>query len=1254
MDPLIRKLPVFVLTLVVGLMAMSTAFGAATIVIQSADGPNTGFNDLTPAMPVGENSGTTVGQQRLIAFQFAANIWGATLTSGPKIIVRASWASLSCTATSAILGAAGNSDTIWRDFPGAVPGTWYGNALANALSNKDRNGSDPEIVAQFNSELGKVGCLESSHWYYGLDTNTDAGGINLVTVLLHEFGHGLGFQSFTNASSGTLNSGFPSIFDRFLFDKNTNKTWPEMTNAERASSAIGTNSLVWNGPQVMSVVPSVLALGNPQLRVNSPPGIAGAYQVGTADFGPKLTSAGVTAAVVQASDPAESGGGTGTDACSPLTNGGAVSGKIALIDRGTCAFVVKVKNAQNAGAVGVIISDNVAGSPAPGMGGSDPTITIPAVRVILADGNTIKSQLASGVNATLRIDESVRAGTDISGRPRLYTPNPFQGGSSVSHWDTSAFPNQLMEPNLSSDLNHSVTPPQDLTFSLLKDIGWCAACPQPSPSPMPPPANDNFLDAQVIGGVLGSVTGTNVGATKESGEPNHGGGLGSVSIWYRWQAPTSGTATLATNGSNIDTLLAVYTGSTLNSLTQIASNDDFDNTLQSAVTFNAQNGMIYYVAIDGFGGATGSVTLKWRLPPPNNDFANAQTISGCQGSINGTNLAADKEADEPNHSGPGGASVWYQWQAPSDSSVIMSTTGSDYDTTLAVYTGNSIGTLATIAKNDDDEGKSASTSSVVFNAIAGTVYKIAVDGSFGRMGHIVLNWTCGGSCVVIPVVVGSVMEGTLATTDCRSLLRGFDPTYADRYTFHGTAGQQISFLLTSTAFDSYLYLVKPDSTVAAADDDGGGNNDSRIPAGSGFFSLPVSGIYTIEATSHLNSKTGPYSLTIAAASNIQFSAASYTAGEGDGSANITVTRTGNAATKTSVDFATSDATAHQRSDYTPAAGTLSFAAGETSKTFAVLITDNVYVDGNRTVNLTLSNATGGATLGVLSTTVLTITDNDTAPPITNPLDNLDGLFFVRQHYYDFLNRQPDIAGLNFWTNEMTSCGANAHCLDIKRPNVSAAFYLSIEFQQTGYLVERIYKASYGNGSGMSTLGGLHQLAVPIVGFSEFLPDTQTIGRGVVVNQAGWEQMLENNKQVFTSAFVQRSRFTNAFSLTMTPAQFVDKLNQNAGNVLSSSERTAAINLFGGAAGTANTTARAQALRQVAEAQNLYNAEFNRAFVLMQFFGYLRRDPNSGQDIDYTGYDFWLTKLNAFSGDFANAEMVKAFITSGEYRQRFGP
>ena len=257
--------------------------------------------------------------------------------------------------------------------------------------------------------------------------------------------------------------------------------------------------------------------------------------------------------------------------------------------------------------------------------------------------------------------------------------------------------------------------------------------------------------------------------------------------------------------------------------------------------------------------------------------------------------------------------------------------------------------------------------------------------------------------------------------------------------------------------------------------------------------------------------------------------------------------------------------------------------------------------------------------------------------------------FVSQHYFDFLSRAPDAGGLGFWTNEITSCGADAACVDIKRINVSAAFYLSIEFQETGYLVERIYRTSYGDAVSNSEVGGSHLIAVPIVRLNEFLPDTQKIGQGIVVGQAGWPQALENNKQAFTAEFVQRPRFISAFPTTMTPAEFVDKLSANAGNPLSTTERNQLVNDLSSGAKT-----RAQVLRAVAENPNLVKAEKNRAFVLMQYFGYLRRTPNDAPDSDYTGYDYWLQKLNQFNGNFVQAEMVRAFIVSNEYRLRFGP
>ena len=264
-------------------------------------------------------------------------------------------------------------------------------------------------------------------------------------------------------------------------------------------------------------------------------------------------------------------------------------------------------------------------------------------------------------------------------------------------------------------------------------------------------------------------------------------------------------------------------------------------------------------------------------------------------------------------------------------------------------------------------------------------------------------------------------------------------------------------------------------------------------------------------------------------------------------------------------------------------------------------------------------------------------------PGPNPIDAADA--FVRQQYLDFLNREPDTNGLGFWTNQITSCGGDAACNEFQKINTSAAFFLSIEFQQSGYLVYRFYKASYGNIPGAP---------VPLR-LDEFLPDTKAIGQGVVVNQSGWEQVLESNKQTFATAFVQRPRFVSAYPTSMSSEQFVDALFANAGVTPADSDRTAAINEFDFTATTADINARARALRRVAENAALAQQEFNRAFVLMQYFGYLHRNPNDApeQTLNFQGYNFWLDKLNTFKGNFVDAEMVKAFISSDEYRHRFG-
>jgi hypothetical protein len=270
-------------------------------------------------------------------------------------------------------------------------------------------------------------------------------------------------------------------------------------------------------------------------------------------------------------------------------------------------------------------------------------------------------------------------------------------------------------------------------------------------------------------------------------------------------------------------------------------------------------------------------------------------------------------------------------------------------------------------------------------------------------------------------------------------------------------------------------------------------------------------------------------------------------------------------------------------------------------------------------------------------------DNISIQPSDNPADNVG--FFVRQQYVDFLNREPDINGLNFWSQNIDGCGNNAQCREVARINVSAAFYLSIEFQETGYLVYRFYKTAFGDAT--ADVPG----TVPIIRREELLPDTQRIGNGVRVGIGNWEQQLEANKNAYALEFVRRPRFLDAYPESMPAAQFVDNLNAKAGGVLSQSERDQLIADLVGAVDV--TQGRAKVVRKVAENPELARREFNRAFVLMQFYGYLRRNPNDSPDNGFGGWKFWLDKLDSHNGNFISAEMVKAFISSLEYRGRFG-
>ncbi len=240
--------------------------------------------------------------------------------------------------------------------------------------------------------------------------------------------------------------------------------------------------------------------------------------------------------------------------------------------------------------------------------------------------------------------------------------------------------------------------------------------------------------------------------------------------------------------------------------------------------------------------------------------------------------------------------------------------------------------------------------------------------------------------------------------------------------------------------------------------------------------------------------------------------------------------------------------------------------------------------------------------------------------------------------------------MTFWTNEITSCSANQACIAEKRTNVSAAFFLSIEFQKTGYFVMRTHKTAFGN-----------QPDIPR--YITFLEDVGEVNRGVAVGQGNWEAQLEANQQAYALAFVSRSDFTAKYPQGQSAAQYVDALFQSAGVTPSAAERQAAINAYG----SGDTNGRAGALRSIVESDSVYNALYNPSFVLMEYYGYLRRNPNDPpDDASFSGYNFWLAKMNSFTQPGENvrdeqvalrrvrrAQMVQAIINSGEYRQRFG-
>ena len=607
-------------------------------------------------------------------------------------------------------------------------------------------------------------------------------------------------------------------------------------------------------------------------------------------------------------------------------------------------------------------------------------------------------------------------------------------------------------------------------------------------------------------------------------------------------------------------------------------------------------------ALDAFGYAIGGSVPPPPPPPPgpsNDNFANAVVLNPVSGGgITGTNVNATLEPGEPAHATfPGGASVWYSWTSPVNGSVVFDTFSSDYDTTLAAYTGPAVNQLTLLAEQDDtDTAGGHIQSRISFPVQAGTTYRIQVDGYDGDTGSIVLSWNAIGT---VPTPVGYSVTGRVVDPDGSPLanvrLSLDGPNLTNSFPHLPVTTDANGVYQFSLLTGGGNYTVRPD--------------DSRYTFG------PTTAVFNNISSNQTNvnfTATAPASITGTAS----------IAGSAAPLQGVAVGVYG-FGPKRLLKQTTTDST-----------GRWSFTGLTLGQTYSFVFIKSGYTFDPQSFD------------GVLSSTPYNI-GNVIATP-ANPIDASD--FFVTQHYRDFLGREPDAAGLAFWTNEIESCGFDLQCRQIKRINVSGAFFLSIEFRETGYLVERMYKAAYGDTTEVST-----GLVIPIIRRQEFLDDTPLVRGTVVVGVGNWLAELEANKAAYAQTFVQRQRFTDAFPSTMSPSAFVAKLNTNVGGALTQAEADSiAAEMSANMANGSASSARAVALRRVAENAEFDRREKSRAFVLMQYYGYLRRNPNDAPELNlnYGGWNFWLGKLNGANGDFVRAEMVKAFLDATEYRNRF--
>lgn len=442
---------------VLTLVLCSGPAAAASFVIVNGDSAGEGLNDPTPVTPVGGNTGTTLGAQRLIVLEAVADVWAARLDSPVDIRILARFDPMG---NCGVLGSTGPG-TAFMNFPGApVANVYFHSAIADSITGTDQDPGGADFYITYNSDWDTAACPTTS-FYYGLDGNEPLGTEDLFPVVLHEMGHGLGFASFVNPSNGVFFFGAPGIFDYYLYDVTAGLHWSEMSSsAQRQASAVNTGNLVWDGPNATAEVPDTLYGSQMNLEMTAPPSVAGNYAAAGAIFGEVQNDPISFSGAIEL---VNTGSATPTDGCDPLI--GFTPGNIAFIDRGACEFGVKGLNAQNAGASAAIIANDRDGTTLVNMAGGvvGGQVTIPVVALGQNDGNLIRPQLpGAGVVSLL-----ARWGMHDQGYALMYAPGVVEPGSSVSHFDVTAWPDLLMEPFTSEDVFDQL----DLTPAQLEDVG---------------------------------------------------------------------------------------------------------------------------------------------------------------------------------------------------------------------------------------------------------------------------------------------------------------------------------------------------------------------------------------------------------------------------------------------------------------------------------------------------------------------------------------------------------------------------------------------------------------------------------------------------------------------------------------------------------------------------------------------------------------------------------------------------------------